>query len=161
MGVSQVPAVGPTRLRLRIVSHSQFCAGVVFLVIGGAAFLIAAGYPMGTAGRMGPGFFPLVVSGILGALGLASCATAITAQISDRIGQWPVVPLLFVITGVVGFGLLIEPAGLAAASAFLLACCCHERWRRRPIEAVLLSAALIAFVVLLFVKFLGMPIAVF
>jgi hypothetical protein len=161
MGVSQVPIAGRTRLRLRIEDHSQFCAGLVFLLIGVAAFFIATGYPTGTAGRMGPGFFPLVVSGILGVLGLASCAASISARISDRIGGWPVVPLLFVTAGVVGFGLLIEPAGLVAASAFLLVCCCYERWQRRPLEAIGLGCLMIGFVVLLFVKFLGMPIAVF
>jgi hypothetical protein len=161
MSVSQIPAVRPTRLRLRIVSQCQFAAGLVFLAIGVAAFLIATGYPMGTAGRMGPGFFPLVVSAILAVLGLASCVASLTARTSDRIGEWPVVPLLFVITGVVGFGLLIEPAGLVASSAFLLLCCCYERWRRRTLEAVFLSATLIGFVVLLFVRFLGMPIEIF
>jgi hypothetical protein len=40
-------------------------SGVIFVGIGAIALTIARDYPMGSALRMGPGYFPNVLGGIL------------------------------------------------------------------------------------------------
>ena len=41
-----------------IRSPKDFWAGILFIAFGTAAIAIAVNYPVGTAGRMGPGYFP-------------------------------------------------------------------------------------------------------
>ena len=44
---------------MALIRHPKdFWAGVLFIVLGGGACLIALDYTMGSAGRMGPGYFP-------------------------------------------------------------------------------------------------------
>ena len=65
---------------------------------------------------------------------------------------------MLVLGGVVGFGLLLESAGLIATAAVLILLSCRSRLRARPVETLLLTAALIALVSGIFVFGLGMPI---
>ena len=41
-----------------IRNPKDFWAGLVYIAFGVAAILIALKYPVGSAGRMGPGYFP-------------------------------------------------------------------------------------------------------
>ena len=50
-------------------SKSVVC-GAMFAAIGVGAFIAALSYPFGNAQRMGPGFFPMMLSGLLALLGI-------------------------------------------------------------------------------------------
>lgn len=55
------------------IRHPQdFWSGVMFMFFGLAAVIIGQDYPMGTAGRMGPAYFPVVLGGLLTLIGLAT-----------------------------------------------------------------------------------------
>ena len=54
---------------MRIKDQKDFYAGVVFLVFGGLAMWLSTTYNMGTAARMGPGYFPFWLGGTLAVLG--------------------------------------------------------------------------------------------
>ena len=54
---------------MRIKDYKDFYAGVLFLVFGGLAMWLSTSYNMGTAARMGPGYFPFWLGGTLTALG--------------------------------------------------------------------------------------------
>ena len=49
-------------------------AGLIFVGFGARLRLRRAGYELGTAFRMGPGYFPLVLAGLLAFLGVAIVA---------------------------------------------------------------------------------------
>ena len=49
---------------MKIKSQKDFFAGLMYLVVGGAFAIGAYGYNVGTAARMGPGYFPMIL-GIL------------------------------------------------------------------------------------------------
>ena len=92
--------------------------GGLFVVIGGVALLIALGYPMGTPGRMGPGYFPIIVSTLLGLTGLAILVRArLAASEAVLPARW--LPLLVVPGAVALFGLLVEKLGLPLAVLLL------------------------------------------
>ena len=56
---------------MSIKSQKDFASGLMFTVTGAAfAWNSATGYTVGTAGQMGPGYFPLMISMLLAALGL-------------------------------------------------------------------------------------------
>lgn len=62
------------------INKREMLAGTIILFIGLAALLIAYDYNIGTARRMGPGYFPLALSTMLSAVG----ALLIGASISSR-----------------------------------------------------------------------------
>ena len=55
---------------MAIKSQKDLLAGLMFTLTGAAFTLGAREYDMGTAGRMGPGYFPLVLGIILAGLGI-------------------------------------------------------------------------------------------
>ena len=60
------------------VSRSKdFWAGIMFLGFAAVAMVAARGYTPGTAGRMGPGYFPMVLGLLLGVLGLIIAARSL------------------------------------------------------------------------------------
>jgi hypothetical protein len=50
----------------------DFWAGALYVATALAAFWIARDYRLGTAARMGTGYFPMLVAGVLLAIGIAS-----------------------------------------------------------------------------------------
>src|SRR5690349_2461302 len=64
------------RLRMQIKSQKTFFSGIMFTCFGAAFALGAANYNVGSAARMGPGYFPLIVGVLLTLLGLVVIATA-------------------------------------------------------------------------------------
>ena len=59
------------------IDWTDALAGLLFIAFGLLFGVQALGLELGTAFRMGPGYFPLVLSGILILLGLAIVASAI------------------------------------------------------------------------------------
>ncbi len=57
---------------MQLRNPKDFWSGVMFAAIGFAFAIIVKvyEYPMGTASRMGPGYFPFVLGNALGVLGL-------------------------------------------------------------------------------------------
>ena len=145
-------------MKFRVRSQRELTAGLIFFSIGAIWLASSLTYRIGTATAMGPGYFPLVVSLILTGLGIGSVIRSVKFAEADVLEPWPVVVIVLVLGGVVGFGLLLESAGLIAAAAVLTLLSCWSRWRTRPVETLLLTAALIALVSGIFVFGLGMPV---
>ncbi|MBP2231885.1 hypothetical protein J2847_005208 [Azospirillum agricola] len=147
-------------------------AGALFAGAGAGFAAVASGYPLGTAARMGPGWFPLVLGLLLVALGaLVALAGGAGAErpASDQPAASPRDeaasaigwrPLLHVTLSVTAFALLIEPAGLVAASVALVLLSASGGWEFRWTEATALAGSLAALVVGLFAYALHIPINV-
>jgi putative tricarboxylic transport membrane protein len=141
---------------MRVRNARDLLAGCLFLAFG-LAFLIAAqAYPLGTARRMGPAYFPVVLALILVAIGVATMARSLIV---------PGPPLraiagkaLALVTGaVVLFGLTVRGAGLSLAVAGLVAVSAAASRSFRPLPTLLLALALAAFSILVFAIGLGLP----
>jgi len=53
-----------------IRNPKDFWAGILYIAFGVAAITVALKYPIGSAGRMGPGYFPRALGILLIAIGL-------------------------------------------------------------------------------------------
>ena len=148
-------------MRVRLANPKEFYAGLVFFGIGLAALIVARDYRLGTATRMGPGYFPLCLSLLLMLLGVASSVRSLRMSRGAPIGQWRLMPLAAIVLGVVAFGLLVERGGLVPALLALLVISAAPRLVARPIEVVITIALLTAAAVALFVYGLGMPFSLF
>lgn len=97
---------------MQIKSQKTFFSGIMFTCVGAAFALGASNYNIGSAARMGPGYFPLIVGVLLALLGLVVIATAFTGQAAggDPVGKIAWKPLGLIIGANLLFGILL--AGL-------------------------------------------------
>ncbi|HWT70660.1 MAG TPA: tripartite tricarboxylate transporter TctB family protein [Oxalicibacterium sp.] len=137
----------------------DFWTGIIFLIVGLAAVIIGRNYPMGTAGRMGPAYFPTVLGGLLALIGLAAAIRSFLHD-GEPIGKFALKETALIIGAVLLFGFLIRGGGMIVAviAIVLLSAraSCKFKWR----YSVPLAVGLAAFAVLVFVKLLGLPIPI-
>jgi hypothetical protein len=135
----------------------DFWTGIIFLVVGLAAVIIGRNYTMGTAGRMGPAYFPTILGGLLALIGLAAIVRAFFHQ-GEPIGKLAVKEAILVLASVLVFGFLIRGGGvLVAVFAIILVsgyASAQFKWR----HAIPVAIGLSAFAVVVFIKLLGLPI---
>ena len=148
-------------MKLSVRSPRDFAAGFIFFTIGVLWMTAATHYRIGKATAMGPGYFPLAVAAILAVLGASSVVRSLRFVDQEPFGRWPIAALIFVLGGIVAFALLLESAGLIAASGAVVLLCCWSRLRTRPVEAAILTVALVALVSGIFVFGLGLPVELF
>ena len=140
-----------------IIKHPKdFYAGLMYAVIGLGAIFIARDYNMGSSVRMGPGYFPTVLGGLLALVGFVSIARSFLHP-GESIKPFFWKGILLVLGSVVLFGLLVRGAGLVPAMVIMVLVSAPAsdqfRWR----TAVPLAIAASVFSALVFVKGLGLP----
>jgi len=142
---------------MKIKSPKDFWAGIMF--IGFGAFTVAwslTHYQMGTAVRMGPGYFPTMLGGLLAVLGFAVLLESMVVS-GPPVPAFFFRPLLLISAACVAYGYLMKPLGLIGATAalvFISAFGGHEyKWK----EVSILFVILVVFSVLVFVKGLTLP----
>ena len=104
---------------MRIRTPKDFWSGVMFCGFAAVAILAARGYSLGTAGKMGPGYFPLVLGGLLAGLGAVLIGRSLVLS-GEPVARFHVLPLAIIAAAICLFGVLIEPLGLVLS--FRLSC---------------------------------------
>jgi hypothetical protein len=141
---------------MKIKAPKNFWAGLMFLAFGVGFSWAAQSYQMGTAVRMGPAYFPTVLGGLLAVLGLVVFLQSFVVQ-GEHVGRFYFRPVLLVLGGVVIFALLLRPLGLVIATIALIFVSALGGYDFRWKEIVILTACLVVFALLVFVKGLGLP----
>src|SRR4026209_934520 len=147
-------------MKLALSNNKDIWSGLMLIVIGAAAILVARNYPFGTALRMGPGFFPVVLGGLLIVFGLAILAIGVR-QGESMAGSWSLRALIILPLSLVLFGLLMEYAGFVPAMMVLIVGSAAAGREFKLLEALALAAGLTAFAVGLFIYGLGLPYPLF
>jgi putative tricarboxylic transport membrane protein len=144
--MSDDPAPSGTASRRPAVP--DLLAGGTFIAIG-LAFALAGGrYDMGSALKMGPGYVPVVLGGILAVLGVVIAVQAFRGgdphmrEVADERGPVPWVRGGMLVAAIIFFGATIEGLGLAPTlfvTTFIVALAGH---RTGPIKALAISVGL-------------------
>ena len=143
-------------MQLQFLNNRDFWAGTMLIVTGLAAMVVAQNYAFGTALRMGPGYFPSVLGGILVLFGLYLLAQGLRSD--DPIeGGWSLRALVVLPLSLVLFGLLMDYAGFVPALIVLVVGSSAASSEFRLLEALALAAGLTVFAVALFIYGLGLP----
>ena len=99
---------------MRQVDYRDLIGGGLILLAGaGAMYHSLTAFNLGTLARMGPGYFPAIVSGLLMLCGIAFIIPALF-----RAGAMPTVewrPLFWISLSVLAFALLLMPFGMVPA----------------------------------------------
>jgi hypothetical protein len=133
--------------------------GLVVVAIGAGFFAFGRELETGTSFRMGPGYFPTILSLLMVALGAVMTVLAWRAPHQEEaFGQVPWRALALVVGAVVLFGLTLRGLGLAPV---LLLVVLATAWASRYASwraSVPLALGIAAFCALLFIKGLGLPL---
>jgi hypothetical protein len=143
-----------------IRSAKDFWAGIIYIGLGSTAIIIARDYGMGTALRMGPGYFPTVVGFLLIFIGLISAVRSFI-QPGSPIDRFTFTGLLLVLGSTLLFGFVVRGAGLVVALPLLVLISAYASVHFRWGPTLVLAAGLTAFCILVFAQALGVPLPVF
>jgi uncharacterized membrane protein len=144
-------------MQLVFRNNRDFWAGIMLIGTGAAAILIARNYAFGTALRMGPGYFPSLLGGLLCLFGLYMVAVGLRNKENMEGSNWSLRALIVLPLALVLFGLLMEHAGFIPALLVLIFGSALAGKEFRFIEVLLLAIGLTAFSVALFIWGLGLP----
>ncbi|WP_458760113.1 tripartite tricarboxylate transporter TctB family protein [Afipia sp. TerB] len=130
-------------------------------LIAAAAGTFAATWHLagGTAANMGPGYMPRAIALVLLAFGVFFAGRGLL-RAHAGIAQVQFRPILGVSVAVGIFALLVETAGLAAASFASIVIAAAASRESRFFEVILFGLFISAGAVLLFVKALALPVAI-
>lgn len=138
----------------------DFWSGVIFVVFGLAAVIIGRDYSMGSAGRMGPAYFPTVLGGLLTVIGSIGIVRSMI-KAGNPVGRFAIREIFLVMLSVVIFGILVRGAGLAIAVALVVMVSGYASLKFKVGPYLILAVGLAVFCVLVFVKGLGLPMPMF
>jgi len=128
---------------MHFIRHPKdFWAGVVFVFFGVSAIVIGSNYTLGSAARMGPGYFPRILGILLISLGAILVLRSLRLR-GAKIPAWKLRPSLIVLGSVVLFGLMLNTVGLVLSTIFLIVAASAASTEFRPVESVV-SAVLLA-----------------
>jgi len=135
----------------------DMAAGGVFAAIGLAFMAGALTLDIGTAFKMGPGYFPLVLSSLLLLLGLVVMAKSVNMP-AEVIGSVPWRGLVLILAAPVIFGATVRGLGLLIALPLAVIAAASASRRTGVVTAIALVVGLTLFCVLVFSYGLGLPL---
>ena len=106
---------------MKIRNQRDFGAGIMYMVIGLFFAIIATNYPMGTAAKMGPGYFPFYLGILMSLLGLLVAVKAFGAKAAiESIPKFNWRIMAQITGAVVLYGLLLPRLGFLIAVVVLV-----------------------------------------
>jgi hypothetical protein len=142
---------------MQLRNKQDFWSGVMFIALGVGFALGATNYSMGTAARMGPGYFPFWLGVCLAVLGAVVALSAMKEKAEEaEVGRFDFRILGIIIGSVILAGAILNLLGVYI-SVFLLvfisSMASHEfSWKVAAVNGL----ALVLFVWLAFIKGLGL-----
>lgn len=123
-------------------NRADVLAGGVMIGLGALGLWAGRDLQFGTPAMMGPSFLPIVLCGVLIAIGLFVLVKALGRSF-EPIGETNIRPLIILIVAIAGFAFLAEGAGFVVSTIWLIAVGSladqESRWREVAISTVLLT----------------------
>jgi hypothetical protein len=136
--------------------NRDFFAGLFYIVLGAVGMWMARDYPFGSALRMGPGYFPSVLGGMMIAFGVAVMLMGIKNNEKIKPGfSWRALIVLPIATVV--FGVTMEEAGFIPALLLLIPVSAAASKEFKWLEVLLLTIGLTLLSLAVFIWGLGLP----
>ena len=148
------------RTKPHLRNNRDFLAGLLFLALGMLTIYVARDYPIGLVARMGPGYFPMVLGGLLCLFGVIVMMRGIRTGAPVG-GTWGWRPLGLITLSIVVFGFTMEKLGLVPALIllFFVAALAGREFHFK--EVLLLAILMSAFAAAVFVYGLKLPYPLF
>lgn len=141
---------------MNTINKTDALAGILCIVLGTIFGVQALNMELGTSLRMGPGYFPLALAGLLiflGALIVASSFKTVAEEMSAHAWRG----MLFILPAPIFFGLTVRGLGFVPAIFFTTLIAALASLKMKPLHALLLSVGVTVFCTLVFSYALGLP----
>jgi hypothetical protein len=148
----------PTKIPLK--DNKRFLAGIMFLTVGAVSIYMAQDYPMGSALRMGPGYFPIVLGGIIGLFGIWELIIGVLKP-DPVAGNWSLRALIVLPISTVIFGIMMEQVGFIPALVTLVVTSAVASDEFKFKEVIPLAIGLTIMCTGIFIYGLGLPYPLF
>jgi hypothetical protein len=137
----------------------DFWTGLIYLFVGCGALIISRDYDMGTALKMGPAYFPTLLSVLLMGIGIISVLRSFLKS-GSPIGVVAWKGLVLIVASTILFGMIVRGAGLLLALPLLVivsaSASARFSWKTTLAEAV----GITVFCIVVFLKGLGVPLPI-
>ena len=137
----------------------DFWTGLIYLFVGSGALIISRDYDMGTAVKMGPAYFPTLLSVLLMVIGIISVLRSFFKS-GSPIGVVAWKRLVLIVASTLLFGMIVRGAGLLLALPLLVivsaSASARFSWKTSLAEAV----GITVFCIVIFLKGLGVPLPI-
>lgn len=140
-----------------IKSPNDIVFGAALLLLAGVLYWQVSSLRVGTILRMGPGYMPVILCGLVGLAAVGIIARALVLD-GEKLHSWPLRPLFFMFASLLVFGLFVERAGLLVAMPALVVLTSLADRDTSLAEIVALAVALTLFAAGVFVFGLRLPI---
>jgi hypothetical protein len=137
-------------------NNRDFFAGLVYITTGAVGMIIALDYPFGSALRMGPGYFPTVLGGMMIAFGVAVLLMGVKNNEKIK-GGWSIRALIVLPIAAVVLGYVMEHVGFIPALALLIPLAAASGNEFKWKEIIPLTIGLIVISLSIFIWGLGLP----
>jgi len=139
---------------------NEVLTGLFLVFVALFAFYLSWPLSSGTEVGLGPGFVPRMFAFIQLVLGIVLVASGLSTA-GERLEAWQARPLLLILGSITFFAVSIERMGLLISVTGLVLISCAANRDTSFRETVILAVSSAAASALLFVKLLGLSIAVF
>ena len=147
-------------MQLKIKSQEDFWAGMMFIGFGVLAIVISRDYPMGSAMRMGPGYFPTYLGVMMAILGAIISATSFKIA-GGKIAAFAWRPMILLSIAFSLFAWGIDNFGFIIAMLVMIFLSSFAGKEFKLKEIAVLSVILVAGCWALFIKGLELPFPLF
>ena len=141
---------------MNTINKTDAAAGILFIIVGLIFGVQALGMDLGTSLRMGPGYFPLVLAGILVGLGLLILASAFRS-VAEEMSAHAWRGMLFILPAPIFFGLTVRGLGFVPSIFVTTLIASMASLKMKFAPALLLSIGVTVFCTLVFSFALGLP----
>lgn len=137
----------------------DFWTGLIYILVGSAALVISRDYEMGTAVKMGPAYFPTILSGLLMGIGVISVLRSFFKS-GTPIGAIAWKGVFLIAAATILFGMIVRGAGVVIALPLLVIISASASARFSFKTSLIEAAAITAFCILVFIQGLGVPLPI-
>jgi hypothetical protein len=137
----------------------DFWTGLIYFFVGAGALIISRDYGMGTALKMGPAYFPTILSVLLMIIGVISILRSFFKS-GTPIGALAWKGLVLITASTLLFGVIVRGAGVIIALPLLVIVSASASARFSWKISVLEAAAITVFCIVIFLKGLGVPLPI-
>lgn len=138
------------------IDRGNALCGAIFIAFGIYFASFSLTMEIGSAFRMGPGYFPLVLAVVLMGLGGVILVQAMRVE-GEPVGHIAWRGMLFILPAPVFFALTLRGLGFAPSIFLTTLIACFASFKLRWPIALAVSALMTAFATLVFIKGLGLP----
>lgn len=147
-------------MKLKIKSPEDFWSGMMFIAFGLLAIIISRDYPMGSAMRMGPGYFPTALGGMLVVIGAIISATGFKFE-GEGIESFAWKPIIFLSVAFAIFGWGMDHVGFVVSMTALIVLSAAAGTEFKWTEVIIMTIVLIVGSWALFIWGLDLPYPLF